>query len=58
VLIGDILVRLGDTAVSDTEEIQLVMEGHAVGQAVEAEVLRGGVSRKIAVTVGERPRRD
>ncbi|HXB72124.1 MAG TPA: S1C family serine protease [Candidatus Acidoferrales bacterium] len=58
VLIGDILVRLGGTAVSETEEIQLVMEGHAVGQAVEAEVLRGGVSRKIAITVGERPRRD
>src|SRR5450432_73681 len=58
VLIGDILVALGGTAVTDTEEIQLVMEGHAVGQTVEAAVLRGGVSRKIAITVGERPRRD
>jgi len=58
VLIGDILVSLGGTAVSDTEEIQVAMEGHAVGQAVEAGVLRGGVSRKIAITVGERPRRD
>jgi S1-C subfamily serine protease len=58
VLIGDILITLGGTAVSETEEIQLVMEGHAVGKAVEAEVLRGGISRKIAITVGERPRRD
>jgi S1-C subfamily serine protease len=58
VLIGDILISLGGTAVSDTEEIQVAMEGHAVGQAVEAEVLRGGVSRKIAIAVGERPRRN
>jgi len=58
VLIGDILVSLGGTAVSDTEEIQLVLERYPVGQAVEAEVLRGGVSRKIAIAVGQRPRRD
>jgi S1-C subfamily serine protease len=58
VLIGDILVSLGGTAVSDTEDIQLVLEKYPVGQAVEAEVLRGGVSQKIAIAVGERPRRD
>jgi len=58
VLIGDILVVLGGNAVSDTEDIQLALEKHPVGQTVEAEVLRGGVSRKIAVAVGERPRRN
>jgi len=58
VLIGDILVALGGKAVSDTEEVQLAMEGYAVGQQVEAEVLRGGVPRQIAIAVGERPRRD
>ena len=58
VLIGDILVSLGGSAVSDTEDIQLVLEKYPVGQAVEAEVLRGGVARKIAIAVGERPRRD
>jgi len=58
VLIGDILVALGGKAVSDTEEVQLVMEGYAVGQQVEAEVLSGGAPRKIAIAVGERPRRD
>lgn len=58
VLIGDILVSLGGKAVSDTEEVQLAMEGYAVGQQAEAEVLRGGAPRKIAITVGERPRRD
>jgi S1-C subfamily serine protease len=57
VLIGDILISLGGTAVDDTEDIQGVLEGHSVGQSVEAEFLRGGSSRKAAIVIGERPRR-
>ncbi len=57
VLIGDILVSLGGTTVDDTEDIQSVLEGHAVGQTVEAGFLRGGTSRTIAIAIGERPRR-
>jgi S1-C subfamily serine protease len=57
VLIGDILVKLAGKAVHDTDDIQLGLEGHAVGQKVEAEVLRGGVPRQIGVVIGERPRR-
>ena len=57
VLIGDILVSLQGAAVDDTEDIQTVLEGHAVGTSVEAEFLRGGTSRKVAIVVGERPRR-
>jgi S1-C subfamily serine protease len=57
VLIGDILVKLGGKPVQDTDDIQLVLEGHAVGGKVEVEVLRGGESRRINVIVGERPRR-
>jgi S1-C subfamily serine protease len=57
VLIGDILVKLGGKPVHDTDDIQLVLEGHAVGGKVEVEVLRGGESRRIDVVVGERPRR-
>jgi len=58
VLIGDILTSLAGTSVSDTEDIQGVLESHTVGQGVEAGVLRGGASRNITITVGERPRRD
>jgi S1-C subfamily serine protease len=58
VLIGDILTALGGSAVSDTDDIQAVLESHKVGEAVEAVVSRGGVSQKIAITIGERPRRD
>jgi S1-C subfamily serine protease len=58
VLIGDILTTLGDTKVDDTDDIQAVLEKHAVGQSVPAVVSRGGVSQTIAIVIGERPRRD
>lgn len=58
VLIGDILTSLGGSPASDTDDIQAVLESHAVGQSVPAVVSRGGVSRDIAITIGERPRRD
>lgn len=57
VLIGDILMSLGGRAVPDTDDIQSALESHGVGQGVEAEVLRGGVSKKVAIAIGERPRR-
>lgn len=58
VLLGDILVTLGGTAVSDTDDIQSALESRGVGQPVEAGILRGGVAQTIAITVGERPRRE
>ena len=57
VLVGDILLSLDGRAVPDTDDIQSVLESHRVGDAIDAEVLRGGVSTKLAITIGERPRR-
>ncbi|MCU1235197.1 MAG: hypothetical protein JWP63_3164 [Candidatus Solibacter sp.] len=57
VLIGDIVIKLGGKAVHDTDDVQRGLEGHAIGQKVEVEVLRGGEARQVAVVVGERPRR-
>ena len=57
VLIGDVLISLGGTAAVDTDEIQSVLESHGVGQSVEAQVLRGGVAKKVSIAIGERPRR-
>ncbi len=57
VLIGDILVALDGKPAGDTDDIQGALESHGIGHAVEAEVLRGGASKKIAITIGERPRR-
>ena len=58
VLIGDILLKLGGKPVSDTDDIQTALESHLVGQTVDAALLRGGDSKQIAITVGERPGRD
>jgi len=57
ILIGDILVSLGERAAADTEDIQIALEAHGVGRSVEATVVRGGASRKIAIVIGERPQR-
>jgi S1-C subfamily serine protease len=57
VLIGDILISLDGKPVPDTEDLQTVLESHGVGEGLEAEVLRGGVSKKIPIAIGERPRR-
>ena len=57
VLVGDIFVAVGGRAVAETEDLQGALESTAPGQTVEAEILRGGDSRKIKITVGERPRR-
>lgn len=56
VLIGDILVQLGGKSMQDTDDIQLALEGRAMGQSVSLDILRGGESRQIAVTIAERPR--
>ncbi len=58
VLIGDVLVALGESAVEDTEDLQRALESRGVGEAIEAEVVRAGERRKLAITIGERPRRD
>ncbi|HXK01294.1 MAG TPA: S1C family serine protease [Verrucomicrobiae bacterium] len=57
VLVGDIFVAVGGRAVAETEDLQGALESTAPGQTVEAGILRGGDSRKIKITVGERPRR-
>jgi S1-C subfamily serine protease len=56
VLIGDIVTALGGAAVGDTDDVQLALERHAMGGAVEVDVLRGGEARKVTVVVGERRR--
>ncbi len=58
VLIGDIVISMDGKATAETDDIQAALDGHAVGSVIEAAVSRGGASRKIAITVGERPRKD
>ncbi len=58
VLIGDVMISLGGTPVDDTDDIQSVLERHAVGQTVAAGLVRGGTALSIDVVIGERPRRN
>jgi len=57
VLIGDVLVSIGENPVGDTDEVQTALEPHAVGQSVAATLVRGGAPLRIAIAIGERPRR-
>ena len=55
-LVGDIMVSLGGKTVTDTGDVQTALEKVAVGQPIEAALLRGGVARQVTITVGERRR--
>jgi S1-C subfamily serine protease len=55
VLIGDVLVSLGGSPLSDPADIQTALETRRVGQSIDAGVVRGGVPQTIAITIGERP---
>jgi S1-C subfamily serine protease len=57
-LVGDILLSLDGLAVEDTDGVQRAIESAGIGKSVKAVVVRGGENRTIAVTIGERPRRD
>lgn len=57
VLIGDILMSLGGHATADVDDVQTALEGQAVGETIETAVQRGGAAQKLAVVIGERPRR-
>ncbi|MCL4832711.1 MAG: trypsin-like peptidase domain-containing protein [Caldilineaceae bacterium] len=53
-LVGDILVGLDGEAVERPEDLTLLLQGSQVGQAVVAQIVRGGTLTELSVTVGER----
>jgi S1-C subfamily serine protease len=57
ILIGDVLVAMGDRAVTDTGDVQALLGSDQIGQIVNVRVMRGGTLVDVAVTIGERPRR-
>jgi S1-C subfamily serine protease len=56
-LLGDIIVSLGGTSITDPGDLASVLRPDHVGQDTTVSVLRGGEPRDIRITVGERPRR-
>lgn len=51
---GDVLVSFDGHAVADTDDLQVLLGGERVGQAVPAQVIRSGALVNLTVTVGQR----
>ena len=52
--VGDTLVAVGSQPVSDPDDLFAVLNSETVGKPIPVEVLRGGKSETVNVTVGER----
>ena len=57
ILLGDVLVSFGSTALGGIEDLQAVSDSGVVGKPVKLEVIRAGERKEVTVTVGERPER-
>jgi S1-C subfamily serine protease len=55
VLIGDVIFALGTHAVEDSDDLQRALGGESVGATRTLHVLRGGETRELPITIGERP---
>ncbi len=54
VLIGDILVSLGDKPVAHLEDVQEQIAGDMIGKPLAATIVRGGTVQQLTLVVGER----
>ena len=54
-LLGDILVSLGDAPLEEFEDLQSISDSGIIGKQVKARVIRAGAIQELTVTVGERP---
>jgi S1-C subfamily serine protease len=57
ITIGDVLVTLGESAVTDTDDVQTILGREQVGALIKARYLRGGELKEAEITLGERPSR-
>ena len=57
VLIGDVVVGMGDVAIEQTDDLQAYSDSGVIGKAVSIKFLRAGVPKEATLTVGERPGR-
>src|SRR5262249_30315858 len=51
VLVGDVLVALGDVTVKDVEDVQASLTPDSVGKTIQAAVVRGGERASLAITI-------
>ena len=50
--VGDILVGIAGTTVSNHGQLVSALSEHGAGTKVEAQVIRGGALRSVSVTIG------
>jgi len=55
VLIGDVLLSIGDKPTLEAADVQAALWGREAGSTVSARFLRGGEPKEIEITLGERP---
>ena len=55
ILLGDILVSLGDAPLEEFEDLQSISDSGIIGKQVKARVIRAGAIQELTITVGERP---
>ena len=55
VLIGDILVAVGETPVADPADLLAILGSDQIGKAISVRLVRGGEPTSISITIGERP---
>lgn len=56
-IVGDILVTLGDHPTSDASDLQHLLGGDHIGQPLTATILRGGIRQSLDVVAAARPER-
>ena len=54
-LLGDIIVNLGDTSVEGVEDLRSFSDSGVIGKQVKAKLIRAGGLAEVTIVVGERP---
>jgi S1-C subfamily serine protease len=55
VLLGDILLGVGNTQLEQIEELRAFSDSGVIGKPLNAKLIRAGTLQEVAITVGERP---
>ena len=52
---GDIITKVGDTAIEDDDDLSVAIARYRPGETVDVEIVRGGERQVVKVKLGERP---
>ena len=55
ILIGDVLVAIGEKPVSDPAEVLGLLGADQIGKTLATRIIRAGEPRDVSITIGERP---